>query len=416
MRRVVGHLERWLHEAWQFELTPAGKVMLVAILFCAAGSSLTLLSIPVYHLVTALVAIYVVSYVVSFALRPRLQIDPRIPSKATAGQPVPGHFRITNCARISAYDLGVGFFRLPPAVAETGPGHIVRELGPGQSERVDFELYPRRRGLHNLGGYRGYSSFPLGFHRRGTPRQETRPLLVLPAFHPLASLNVPLGRRHQPGGITLTSNVGESPEYVGNRDYRPGDPMRRICFKSWARLNKPVVREYQEEYYCRIGLILDTYVPRRRRRPAGGFPELEAGVSLSAAVADALTGGEHIIDVFAAGPELYVFRAGRHLAHIENVLETLACVDACRQSPFDKITPALNEELRNITAVICVLLDWDRPRRELVRTAVEAGCQTRVAVIRDGAPTEPIEPAEEWAGPIARFTPQHVLDGGVDRL
>jgi len=81
---------------------------------------------------------------------------------------------------------------------------------------------------------------------------------VLPDFRPADAITVPGSARYQPGGIALTSNVGESPEYIGNRDYRAGDPLRRIDFRSWGRLAKPVVREYQEEYFSRIGVVLDT--------------------------------------------------------------------------------------------------------------------------------------------------------------
>ncbi len=73
-------------------------------------------------------------------------------------------------------------------------------------------------------------------------------------------------------------------------------------------------------------------------------------MSLAASVTGALSHGEYIIDIFAAGPELYVFRAGRHTAHFDNVLQILACVDACRNNPFDTISPAVSEELGNISA------------------------------------------------------------------
>ena len=74
-------------------------------------------------------------------------------------------------------------------------------------------------------------------------------------------MDLDVGKRYQPGGIALTSHIGESPEYIGNRDYRPGDSLRRIDPRAWARLATPIVREYSEEYYCRIALVLDTYVP-----------------------------------------------------------------------------------------------------------------------------------------------------------
>ena len=77
--------------------------------------------------------------------------------------------------------------------------------------------------------------------------------------------------------------------------------------------------------------------------PKEGFPELESAISLSASIADSLSATEHLIDIFAAGPELYVFRAGRQLAHFDNVLEILASVAPCDKDPFGKVTPAVAE-------------------------------------------------------------------------
>jgi len=211
----------------------------------------------------------------------------------------------------------------------------------------------------------------------------------------------------------LTSSIGESPEYIGNREYVPGDSARRIDYRSWARLAKPVVREYQEEYYCRVALVLDTFVPRGRKARREGFPDLEAAISLSASVADALSRGEYLIDLFAAGPELYVFRAGRHTAHFENILEIVACVDACRDNPFDTVAPALVDELTNISTVIGVLLDWDASRRQLVRTAVEMGCSVKILIVRDGETTEPIDFDE---GSVVQLSIAQIRDGGLDVL
>ena len=88
-------------------------------------------------------------------------------------------------------------------------------------------------------------------------------MLVYPRYHTLDSLPLPIGRRYQPGGIPLASEVGDSLEFVGTREYREGDPPRKIDWRSYARLGRPVVKEYQEEYFSRIALVLDTYLPRR---------------------------------------------------------------------------------------------------------------------------------------------------------
>lgn len=209
--------------------------------------------------------------------------------------------------------------------------------------------------------------------------------------------------------------MGESPEYIGNREYRAGDSIRHIDFRSWARLAQPAVREYQEEYYCRIALVLDTFVPSRMRESKEGFPTLEAAVSLSASIADVLSRGEHIIDIFAAGPELYVFRAGRHRAHFENVLEILSCIEATREDPFETVAPSLLDELDNVSTLICVFMEWDESRRALVRAAQEAGCGVRAFIVKDDATLLPL--SEDLGVESAiQFDSSQILRGEFDRL
>lgn len=416
MKTDINSVMDAVREAWVFRLTPASKVILAAILFAGTASSLTLLMMPVYHIFCALTSLYVIASLLALIFRPKLGVRSQIGPKASAGQPFTGTVELRNLSWKPAYDVSAGFFLMPDALQVQSPARTLRRLGPGEARKLTMEILPLRRGIYPLPPLRAYSTFPFGIDRRGAGPHNAGSLLVLPSFHPLDQVDIPVGARYQPGGIALTSRVGESPEYIGNRDYRPGDPLRKVDFRSWARLAKPAVREYQEEYYCRIALVLDTFVGPRRRRPSTGFADLEAAVSLSAAVADALTRGEYIIDIFAAGPELYVFRAGRHLAHLDNVLEILAGVSHCRTDPFQAVAPALTDELGNISTVVAVMLDWDSSRRKLLRSAVEAGCAVKAVICRDGDTTEPYHDAEDWTGPILHVSPSAVRDGGVTAL
>ena len=58
------------------------------------------------------------------------------------------------------------------------------------------------------------------------------PLLVYPRFYSMHEFIVPLGRRYQPGGIPLSSSTGEAIEFIGTREYRPGDPLKNIHWRS----------------------------------------------------------------------------------------------------------------------------------------------------------------------------------------
>lgn len=402
---------RFVLYLWRFKLTRGGRYLLYGVMLSTLG--LVVVQIPVYQIFFTLSALLGTAWVAGLALRPKLEVRSRLPLKTTAGEPVAGEVTIVNRGMRPAFDLSVGFSPLPASLLHQDRERTVPVLHREESATMPVTLLPLKRGLYPLPELRAFSTFPFNLIRSGSASVPGYALLVLPAFHPLR-IGLAAGTRYQPGGIALTSRIGESPEYIGNREYVPGESMRRLDFRSWARLGKPVVREYQEEYYSRVALVLDTYIPAGRRERASGFAELEAAVSLTAAVADALSAGESIIDLFAAGAELHVFRAGRHTAHFENLLEILACVDACRSDPFGTVVPAIADELGNISAVVCVLLDWDGSRRALARAALEAGCNLKVLIVRDGRTTEPIDGLDN--AEVTQLGVAQVQNGEVDVL
>ncbi|MBW3543874.1 MAG: DUF58 domain-containing protein [Planctomycetes bacterium] len=433
MRGEARNPLRTLWRSWKHEITPAGKWLVGAVLLAALGS--VTVQIAIYQVLCGVAGLMLVALVVGTIFWPLVEMHPELPDRTVAGQEATGVVRVRNRSWRPIYDLVVGLFDLPPSIAEPTLGETLPFVPRRGTASVPLSLVPERRGIYELPALRAYTSFPFNLFLIGGSRAAAGSLMVLPSFHPLAAIDVPFSPRYQPGGVTLTSNVGESPEYVGNREYVPGEPARRLDFRSWARLGRPVVREFHEEYYCRIALVLDTWLPITRRGqtpfPASGSAELkgaarkrglppspddafEAAISLAAAVADALDRGEHLIDLFAAGPELYVFRAGRHTAHLDNVLEILACLEPCRSDSFESLAPELAPELENISAVVCLVLDWDDSRRRLAEAILEAGCSLKVVVVREGETTEPVD-AAVFGEPV-HLSPQQIQSGGVETL
>ena len=405
---------RKLWRSWHDEITRPGKYLVGMILLAGLGT--VSVTVPVYQLFCGLATILAVSMLAGFALIPAVSISGRMPAKATAGERLNGHFRITNRSRLRpAIDLGIGLFDLPAGIMRAMHDPTIAWLPAGRSVELSLEIIPLRRGAFEFPGLHAFTTFPFNIFRIGMPQRQPQSLLVLPSFHPLTRLDLPLATRYQPGGVALTSNIGESPEYIGNREYVPGEPARRLDFRSWARLGAPVVREYHEEYYCRIALILDTFVSEERRIGVAGNPTFEAAVSLTAALADVLSGGEYLIDLFAAGPELYVFRAGRHTAHFENILEILSCVETSPADPFDTIAPAIADELENISTAICIFLDSDARRHAMVRSIVEAGCQVKVIVVTDDHSRSDHESFADVA--VAQVVPaSRIRNGDIEHL
>jgi len=335
--------------------------------------------------------------------RPRVRIVGGPPLRATAGAPVTFRIGVEPLEGRSYPDLLIS---LPPVPGVTfRPAEIPAASGTAVLE-------PAKRGRYELRGPRAFRTDPLGLMATRAVWLPDQVLLVYPRFYTMERFEIPLGRRHQPGGIPLSSNTGDSVEFTGTRDYREGDPIRAIHWRSWARRGAPVVKEYQEEYFCQIAIILDTFVtPDKARAEA-----FEASISVVASIADFFSRSEYIVDILAAGPDVYQVSAGRSLAYLENILDVLACLEPCPDPPFQTIGPALFEKLAQVTTVVAVLQDWDPARREFLQKVRAAGAAVRAIVVHDGPTTEDWRGAAEEIGEISQMAPADVeraLKGGA---
>ena len=140
----------------------------------------------------------------------------------------------------------------------------------------------------------------------------------------------------------------------------------------------------------------------------GEAKAFEAAVSLTASIADFFSRGEYIVDILAAGPDIYEVSAGRSLAYLENILDVLACLEPCPQPPFRTISPVLFDKLAQITTVVAVLLDWDDEREQFLQRVKALGTAVRVLLVRDGETRKPWQHVGEELGEFSLMTPEDI--------
>jgi uncharacterized protein (DUF58 family) len=195
-------------------------------------------------------------------------------------------------------------------------------------------------------------------------------------------------------------------EFLGTREYRQGDALKHIHWRSWARTGKPVVMEFQEEYFSRIAILLDTFLPKKPR--AEEEEAFESAVSVVASIADYFSRSEYVVDIFAAGPDIYEVSAGRSLAYLENILDVLACLEPCHDPPFEVVGPALFEKLQQITSVVAIVQDWDEARESFLRRVKTFGVDMRVMIVREGPTEKSWEAAADELGEMSLVRPGDV--------
>jgi len=341
----------------------------------------------VFWLFAMATGIFAAAAALTMPHRPRVHLDCRFPERATALQSVTLHARVSSDGAPVPCDLRLLFRQPPECTGEISfhPNPVCVEGDQGTLAQARVDMRFSRRGRYVLPGPVLSRTDPLRLMvSRGLELPE-HALLVYPRFYSMHEFIVPLGRRYQPGGIPLSSSTGEAIEFVGTREYRPGDPLKNIHWRSWARRGEPVVKEYMEEYFCRIAIILDTFLPSKLTPTQQA--SFEAAISVVASIADYFSRSEYIVDILAAGPDVYEVSAGRSLAYLENILDVLACVGPCHDPPFATIGPHLFEKLSQITTVVAVLQDWDTPREDFLTSVTALGTAVRSIIVHEG-PTQ----------------------------
>lgn len=403
---------RWIWRTYAQRLTRAGRWFFwpSGIFF---GYAMASLQIQGYQPFAYVASLWMLAWVTMLLFRPRVGISVRHADRVCAGASLPVEVEVERRGG-SGTDLYVIPHKLPRGVAcEQEDGAPLPDLRRGGRARVTVDLVCWKRGVYKLKGYRVESDFPAMLLCASRTFAEPRALVVYPKFTCLARLSLPTGRRYHPGGVALASQLGESLEYIGNREFRDGDNIRDIDWRATARLGDLIVREYREEYFLRVAVILDTFVPRNAAPAA--HDSFEHAVSVSASVSDFMARQEYLVDIFAAGPNLYHLTAGRSLAYLDQILDILACVEESRTEPFELLEPEIMEGLAQITTVICVFLDWNEARREFVRKLSSGGASVKVIIVRDGACTlNPMEDADA-AGRFAVLSNEQA-ERGMDEL
>jgi uncharacterized protein (DUF58 family) len=242
---------------------------------------------------------------------------------------------------------------------------------------VRLSLKPRRRGRIELEGLAFARTDPLGLARSVRRMAAPARVIALPRRYRLPALALPGRRRFQQGGVTLAVSAGDSTEFVGLREYRPGDPLHKVDWKSTARSGVPIVKEYQDEFFERHALILDTSTER------GEDACFEEAVSVAASFVYAIDTRECLLDLLLVGGEVRTYTAGRGQLQLEHMLEVLAGVSPSRPQEFAVLARAVLAQRPALSSCIAVLLGWDEARRSFVEALARSGLEVRALVISE---------------------------------
>lgn len=278
--------------------------------------------------------------------------------------------RITNRSRCPVYELQLDMVSTPGIWEVTDAGTCVKVLKPGETITVPVRVKARRRGQFQLPELRAKTSFPLNVRIRSQAFPVGREALILPFYWELRSFDL---LRFVPnlvqGRDLALQSVGVTGEYVGSREYQPGLAVRKWDYASWARLGRPVVREFSEPRYPSVAVIVDTFFPTQRHAGGELVPELEASLSLAAAITEGLIARSCRISMLAVGNDCFTsdcrFSAENHVV----MLERLARGKPSALDGLKELAGRLEQPPATWDLAIVLSHRWEREQEDLFQLA-----------------------------------------------
>jgi len=202
------------------------------------------------------------------------------PQMVSAGQPATVALRLTNEGRTPQGVLLLE--EQVPYVLGTRPRFVLEGVGQGWKRQVTYQVRSDVRGRFEIGPMSVRVSDPFGMVELGRAFHTTAALTVTPRTVPLPS--IPLGGSWTGAGDNRPRAFATgSAEDVTVREYRRGDDLRRVHWRSSARIGDLMVRREEQPWQSRATLFLDNR--QRVHRGQGIASSFETAVSAAASVA-----------------------------------------------------------------------------------------------------------------------------------
>lgn len=128
------------------------------------------------------------------------------------------------------------------------------EVPGGRTATLRYAVTAARRGWHTFPPVAIHTGAPFGFFAAQREAAAPTGVLVFPAYRTLQRFPL-LDRR--PATHNPFARVGQGGEFLGVREYRPGDSPRHVHWRSTARVGRLVVKEFAEETQPGLTVVVD---------------------------------------------------------------------------------------------------------------------------------------------------------------
>ena len=179
-------------------------------------------------------------------------------------------------------------------------------------------------------------------------------------------------------GLHRAAVHGSSVEFAEHKEYSPGDELRHVDWKAYAKLDRYYVKQFEQESQLTVYLVLDASASMAFS--GGGIAKLEYGGLLLAALAYLVIQQQDKVGLIACGDrslETLVPPRGRttHFHDLMAVLESIIARGAAGDESPAAALARIAELTRRRRALVILASDLFDPDEETVRALAQLRAQ-----------------------------------------
>ncbi|HPH97400.1 MAG TPA: DUF58 domain-containing protein [Anaerolineaceae bacterium] len=263
---------------------------------------------------------------------------------------------------------------------------VLSLLWRGQT-RLTYNLHTHKRGCYALGPLFLTNGDLLGITPENNREVTSDYLTVYPKIIPIPSLN--LSSRSPFGTIRHSNPIFEdTSRIIGKRDYRPGDSLRRVDWKTTAVTGRLQVKQYEASIALETHIFLD--LDKRTYLRQNWFDASELAIVCAASLANWSNTHKQAVGLCTNGLDFHLNPKGqipralpphKGSGHLMSVLETLARVQCAETQPFSQMIEQNMANLSWGTTMLLITGQYDQNLLQIMFQARRMGLQPAVFLI-----------------------------------
>jgi uncharacterized protein (DUF58 family) len=287
------------------------------------------------------------------------------PNLVMATHPVNVEIELTNIRRGARYGI-LGFDLHTDLTLSKDYTPVAFHVAPAnQPVFASYEITPERRGEFSLGPFYLYGGDPFGFYKCWRKVNVITELLVLPRTVDFSFTRPTSTSMLKQDELETIPAPGDSTEFFGVREYIEGESLRRVHWRTSARLGKLISRQYELNVASSISalVVADEYMNRGH----GAHTPLEYSLVMIASVAQVTCAERFHFSYLALTGKTYDTLSGTGRRYFQELALHLAKLKDYGDPDWDLQSKIILNYLPKDSNLLVFIADMNETVRERLR-------------------------------------------------